>query len=94
MPEDPSSEAEEVNVDFGDDNVGDEFAVPVGLDSDRIPDSASARDRQTVSTFNYANDKRPEFLKGIPEDLPEKQGREATLGSAVVSLSSAKKAQQ
>ena len=59
MPEDPS-EAEEVNVDFGDDNVGDEFAMPVGLDSDRIPDSA--RDRQTVSTFNYANDKKPEFL--------------------------------
>ena len=70
----------EVNNDFGDDDGN--FAMP-------IADDQSALGRQTnVSTFNYAQDSTPAFLKGVPSDLVQKQGREATLGSNVVAFSS------
>ena len=73
-------EPEEVANDFGEDN--NVVAVPANDDD------------QSVSTFNYAQDSAPAFLKGVPQEVPLKQGREATLGSAVVTLNSQQKPRQ
>ena len=74
-------EPEEVANDFGDDN-NNAVAMPANEDD------------QSVSTFNYAQDSAPAFLKGVPQEVPVKQGREATLGSAVVTLNSQQKPRQ
>ena len=58
-------EAEEVVVgDFGDDDEYQYAHQPI------IPDDAKSQgSRQTVSTFNYANENKPAFLHGVPNDL-------------------------
>ena len=49
------SEAEEINVDFGDER-GSNFAVPIDDDETMAAASKNQGKRQTVSTFDYAKD--------------------------------------
>ena len=67
---------EEVAQDFSDEENANNFAALPVNDDER---------GQTLKTFNYADGERPDILQGVPSDLPE---REASLGSAVVSLNS------
>ena len=64
MPVD-GTEPEEVAQDFDDDALGN-FVGPVIGDDDQ----QSMKSRQTVNTFNYAADKKPPFLQGVPSDVP------------------------
>ena len=68
---------EEVAQDFDDDDNANNFAALPVNDDER---------GQTLKTFNYADGERPDILQGVPSDLPD--DREASLGSAVVSLNS------
>ena len=79
MPD--GTEPDEIDQDFDDDNNG-YYQAPAGLEQ------LSPNSRQTVSTFNYANEQKPAFLQGIPSELPEENS--PALGSNVVSLSSKK----
>ena len=68
---------DEVAQDFDDDDNANNFAALPLNDDER---------GQTLKRFNYADGERPDILQGVPSDLPD--DREASLGSAVVSLNS------